>query len=57
MEELVALGVDKQVNFDLFQEKYSQPRTRAARQVEQVVFGHEVGLNGYTTVASGGGKR
>lgn len=50
----MALEPDKQDNFDSFQEKYSRPRTRAARQVERAVLGHEVGLNGYTTVEQAG---
>ena len=33
-----------------FQEKYSRSITPAGREVERIVLGHEVGLNGYTTV-------
>ena len=44
------LELDNQDNFDYFQEKYSCPRAQAAGQVERAVFGHEVGLSGYTTV-------
>jgi cyclopropane fatty-acyl-phospholipid synthase-like methyltransferase len=42
--------LEKQQNFDFFSEKYARPLTRTARQVERTVLGHEVGLNGYTTV-------
>ncbi len=42
--------LDEQDNFDFFKEKYSRPRSQAARQVERTVLGHEAGLNGYTTV-------
>lgn len=41
--------IEKQDNFFFFQEKYSRPRSPAARQVERAVLGHEVSLNGYTT--------
>ncbi len=33
-----------------FQEKYSRSLTLAGGKVERAVLGHEVGLNGYTTV-------
>lgn len=46
----MAPELDKQHNFDFFQKKYSRSRTQAAHQVERAVLGHEVGLNGYTTV-------
>ncbi len=42
--------LDEQSNLDFFLEKYARPRSEAARQVERAVLGHEVGLNGYTTV-------
>ena len=41
---------DKQTDRDFFEAKYSRHRSAAARQVERVALGHEVGLNGYTTV-------
>ena len=31
-------------------ERYSPARSQVARQVERVALGHDVGLNGYTTV-------
>ncbi len=31
-------------------EKYARSRPDAVQQVERAVLGHEVGLNGYTTV-------
>jgi ubiquinone/menaquinone biosynthesis C-methylase UbiE len=40
----------RQDNFDHFEEKYSRPRSDAVRQVERAVLGHEIGLDGYTTV-------
>ncbi len=40
----------KQDNLEDFQEEYSRPQSDAARQVERAVLGHDVGLNGYTTV-------
>lgn len=46
----MAIELDKQDNFDFFQKKYSRRRTQATAQVERAVLGHEVGLNGYTTV-------
>ncbi|NIR73212.1 class I SAM-dependent methyltransferase [candidate division KSB1 bacterium] len=46
----MALEPVKQDNFDIFQEEYSRPRNQAVRQAERAVFGHEVGLNGYTTL-------
>ena len=36
---------------DRFREQYARPRGEVARQVEREVLGHEVGLNGFTTVA------
>jgi predicted O-methyltransferase YrrM len=42
--------IERQENFDHFVEKYSRPRSQAARQVELTVLGHEFGLNGYTNV-------
>ena len=36
---------------DRFREQYAQPRGEVARRVERAVLGHEVGLNGFTTVA------
>lgn len=44
----MAPEIEKQDNFNFFQEKYSRPPS-AARQVERAVLGHEVGLSGYTT--------
>ena len=41
---------DKQENLEFFLEKYSRPLSDAARQVERAVLGHDVGLNGYTTI-------
>ena len=41
---------DEQADRDFFATKYSRHRSGAARQVERVALGHEVGLNGYTTV-------
>ncbi len=35
---------------DVFREQYERTRSEAGRQVERLVLGHEVGLNGYTTV-------
>ncbi len=35
---------------DRFRERYAQRRGEVARRVERVVLGHEVGLNGFTTV-------
>jgi ubiquinone/menaquinone biosynthesis C-methylase UbiE len=40
----------RQDNFDHFEEKYSRPRSDAVRRVERAVLGHEIGLDGYTTV-------
>ena len=40
----------RQDTLDYFSGKYSETRSRAARQVERVALGHEVGLNGYTTL-------
>ena len=40
----------RQDNLDYFSGKYSETRSRAARQVERKALGHEVGLNGYTTL-------
>lgn len=34
----------------IFHEKYSRRRSEAARKVERAVFGHDVGLDGFTTV-------
>ena len=36
---------------DRFRERYAQPQGAVARRVERAVLGHEVGLNGFTTVA------
>ena len=33
-----------------FRERYGRTRSEAARRVERLVLGHDVGLNGYTTV-------
>lgn len=41
---------DPQNNFDRFQERYSPERSRAARKLERIALGHDVGLQGYTTV-------
>ena len=41
---------DEQADRDFFEAKYSRHRSSAARQVERLALGHEVGLNGYTTV-------
>ena len=41
---------DEQAERDFFEAKYSRHRSGAARQVERVALGHEVGLNGYKTV-------
>jgi len=35
---------------EFFVDRYSRLRSDAARQVERQVLGHEVGLNGFTTV-------
>lgn len=35
---------------EFFRERYARPRDEASRRVEQRVLGHDVGLNGYTTV-------
>ena len=35
---------------DRFREQYAHRRGEVARRVERVVLGHEVGLNGFTTV-------
>ena len=40
----------KQDNLEDFHEEYSRPQSDAARLVERAVHGHEVGLNGYTTM-------
>ena len=40
----------RQDNLDSFAGEYSRTRSRAARQVERVALGQEVGLNGYTTL-------
>ena len=37
-------------NLAYIAERYSPARSQAARQVERAALGHEVGLNGYTTV-------
>lgn len=34
----------------VFRERYSETRSDAARQVELAAFGHDVGLNGFTTM-------
>lgn len=41
---------DEQADRAFFKAKYSRQRTGTAGQVERVALGHEVGLNGYTTV-------
>ena len=41
---------DEQADRDFFEAKYSRHRSGAARHVERVALGHEVGLNGYTTI-------
>lgn len=41
---------DEQENLDRFLAEYRRPWSDAARKVERAVLGHEVGLNGYTTV-------
>lgn len=41
---------DEPADRAFFEAKYSRQRTGAAGQVERVALGHEVGLNGYTTV-------
>lgn len=33
-----------------FSERYARPISDAARALERMVFGHEVGLNGFTTL-------
>jgi SAM-dependent methyltransferase len=35
---------------EFFRERYGRPRQEATRSVERRVLGHDVGLNGYTTV-------
>jgi ubiquinone/menaquinone biosynthesis C-methylase UbiE len=40
----------KQDNLEGFRQEYSRPQSDSERQVERTVLGHEVGLNGYTTV-------
>lgn len=42
--------LEEQDNLDRFVAEYARPVSDAARQVERTVLGHEVGLNGYTTV-------
>ncbi|MFQ5676808.1 MAG: SAM-dependent methyltransferase [bacterium] len=37
-------------NLDFFVEKYSRQRGQASRQIEKIILGHDVGLNGYTTL-------
>ena len=36
---------------EFFRARYGRERSEAARTVERVVLGHEVGLNGYTTLS------
>ena len=36
---------------EFFVERYGRPISDAARKFERAVFGHEIGLNGFTTVA------
>lgn len=43
--------LDPQESVAFFVEKYAGARSRAARQLERAALGHDVGLNGYTTVA------
>ena len=37
-----------------FRERYGETRSLAARRVELDAFGHDVGVNGYTTVTQAG---
>lgn len=46
--------LDEQDNLERFLEEYGRPLSDAAKQVERAVLGHEVGLNGYTTVEQAG---
>ena len=41
---------EKEASLQRSRERYSRPQSNAAREVERAVLGHEVGLNGYTTV-------
>ncbi len=41
---------DDQTSLNFFSEEYSKAQSDAARRVERAVLGHEVGLEGYTTV-------
>jgi ubiquinone/menaquinone biosynthesis C-methylase UbiE len=36
---------------EFFRERYQSDRSTVARRIEQLALGHEVGVNGYTTVA------
>lgn len=38
-----------------FLERYGRQRSEAAREVERIVLGHDVGLNGYTTLPQADG--
>ena len=42
--------MEKQHNFDSFVQKYSRPHLPASRQLVQMVLGHDLGRNGYTTL-------
>jgi len=39
---------------EFFRERYGRTRQEASREVERSVLGHDVGVNGYTTVAEAG---
>ncbi len=43
-------GIDKRDLKELFSDRYSERGSDVARQVEIDAFGHDVGLNGYTTL-------
>jgi cyclopropane fatty-acyl-phospholipid synthase-like methyltransferase len=43
-------NLEEQDNFECFRESYSEEQTRIARQIEFAAFGHDLGLNGYTTI-------
>ena len=42
---------DARENREFFEERYGRTISGAARRLEKSVFGHEVGLNGFTTVS------
>ncbi len=46
----MSAGPPPQDNFPKFRERYSTPESDVARKIEQEVFGHASGVDGYTTV-------